>query len=181
MSKYKLIFCVIFFQSFDVEERRCHVKAAHRPAEAETRFYPNFKRVWRTGCWRAGIQRGSLKRCVSEGDRWSMPDSGLWIYPDLWWEESKAERASLQCGALKGEKSPDEGRVPAQWCCCLNWLPFILAHCSVLPACCLQREVSLAWHWTPFHPPWTQSCRSDCLIGVCLRFFQQKAICFTSL
>ena len=44
----------------------------------------------------------------------------------------KLRGAGLQCGALKGKKSPDEGRLPAQWCCCLNWLPFILAHCSGL-------------------------------------------------
>lgn len=144
-------------------------------------FYSLFKWVWRTACWRAGIRRGFLKRRVSEGDRWSMPDSGLWIYPDLWWEESKAERAGPQCGALKGKKSPDEGRVPAQWWCCLNWLPFILAHCSVLPSCYLQREASLASHWTPFHPPRTQSCLSDCLIGICLWFFMQKETGFICL
>lgn len=28
-------------------------------------------------------RRGFLKQCVSEGDRWSVPASGLWIYPDL--------------------------------------------------------------------------------------------------
>lgn len=89
----------------------------------------------------AGRRRGFLSQYVSEGDRWSMLDSGLWIYSDLWWVEREA-------GCKRWESRVDDGRqegpsfsagfweslgegVPAQRCCCLNWLCFILAHCSV--------------------------------------------------
>lgn len=40
---------------------------------------------------------------MSEGDRWSMPDSGLWIYPDLWWEEVRLDVSSKSWGEKGGD------------------------------------------------------------------------------
>lgn len=111
------------------------------------------------------MQRGFLEQYMSEGDRWSMPDSGLWIYPDLWWEEVRLDvsgervgepmgdkRAGFQCRIQRGCESADGG-VPAQRCCCLNWLCFILARCSVYYSFVVYwRRASLPSHWTPLHP-----------------------------
>lgn len=50
---------------------------------------------------------------MSEGDRWSMPDSGLWIYPDLWWEEVRLDVSSESWGE-KGGDEMQPGRLSVQ-------------------------------------------------------------------
>lgn len=126
---------------------------------------------------------------MSEGDRWSMPDSGLWIYPDLWWEEVRLDVSSENWGEKGGDEmqpgrlsvqdseklgapgSGGRGGVPAQQCCCLKWFSFILARCCVCYCFviylakrpCLRIEV----HYTP---PRTRSCLTDCLSGICWGF-----------
>lgn len=52
--------------------------------------------------------------------------------------------------SVKSWKSLGGEGVPAQWCYCMNWLCFILAHCCVF--CHLLRRASLPSHWTPLHP-----------------------------
>lgn len=81
MSKYKLIFCVIFLQSCDAEERRRHVKADRRPAQAETFVSSRFfsRDSGGRACWRAGTQRGSLKR-ETDGARQTLVCGFIQIY-----------------------------------------------------------------------------------------------------
>lgn len=133
---------------------------------------------------------------MSEGDRWSMPDSGLWIYPDLWWEEVRLDvnresrggkeatggrRASFRFHSETLEAPGWRGRVPAQWCCCLNWLCFISARCSLYYCFVVYRGRRPCLHIELHYiPPRTQSCLSDCLIGICWDFANTKASCFIS-
>lgn len=144
---------------------------------------------------------------MSEGDRWSMPDSSLWIYPDLWWAKEARRGCEL------GERVREEGRrwrhqgfsffqgqilkawragrlsmagregggVPTQWCCSStsDWLSFILAHGSVSHCCVVDRGERPCLHIELHYiPPRTQSCLSDRLIGICFGFRCHKGILF---
>lgn len=70
--------------------------------------------------------------------------------------------------------------VPAQRCC-LNWLCFILARCSVyycFVVCWGERPcLHIELHYIS---PRTQSCLSDCLIGICCNVSYTKTSCFIS-
>lgn len=73
------------------------------------------------------------------------------------------------------------GGFPAQWCCCLNWLCFISARCSVYYCFVVYRGRRPCLHIELHYiPPRTQSCLSDCLIGICWDFANTKASCFIS-
>ncbi len=124
---------------------------------------------------------------MSEGDRWSMPDSGLWIYPDLWWEEVRLY--------VNGEKV-EEGKEPAFsagfWkagggggpttvVAAFELIAFILAHGPVYYCFVVYQGERPCLHIELHYiPPRTQSCLSYGLIGICSGSSTTKATCFIS-
>lgn len=129
-----------------------------------TLFFFFFKWAWRTACWQAGMQRGFLSQYMSEWDRWSMPDSGLWIYPDLWWEEVRLDvsRESRGGDGRQEDRLPMQGserREASGWggpSTVLLLFELIGFYFStllcVLLFCRSPRRASLRSHWTPSHP-----------------------------
>lgn len=78
MSKYFIKYFYIFPEmSTDIMQRSVQVYRIGKGFFWSTLFGSE------PGGQPAGRQRGFLSQYVSEGDRWSMLDSGLWIYSDL--------------------------------------------------------------------------------------------------
>lgn len=128
-----------------------HVEASH-PVVESFYFPPSFKVSQRRAGGRAGMQRGLLSQYMSERDRWSMPDSGLWIYPDLWREEAALDvsRASgRERMTVWGRRDSSDGRIQGEaerlrvgrgsqrrggvvWIDCMTVLPSIVLECPCL-------------------------------------------------
>lgn len=117
---------------------------------------------------------------MSERDRWSMPDSDLWIYPDLWWEEvgldvneervvgKGSSGASFGFSFLRGRRFPQHSV-----CCYSNWLCYFSTRSVCLCFfffCHLLRSERPCLHIELFiRTLRTRSCLFRCLIGICWR------------